>query len=371
MVGARIGVIDSLIDNPSDTPPFSDILQKIEDNGNEMLGEKLFPPRDSVTGFHRFLPLVNITSEKHGEADRTYITMSVLLSKDRAMMDQDDKFNEIGIYAQVMWNPAPSWSPDVWQAGSFRLNDIVEHNGEHWVSLAQNNTEEPRRRREDDPSDWLPSWSPREYITNTIITAGTVWVPPPGDVGNPFLVYYVAKYKYPICLEFGSTIRYTLAIELQGVDSLGSESVLIPQEDTIAFPEIQLAYLENISQALRAARNEQRIGEVAINSLGPWREGVAYRTNDVVTFNGKLYSWQFSVPSIGPQTGAVRKPPEPYWVELTPDIINRRDNWIRGQSYRSLQVVVWKRQVWRAPLGSATITEPGSPEGQSFWVLLF
>jgi hypothetical protein len=85
------------------------------------------------------------------------------------------------------------------------------------------------------------------------------WVPVPGPEGEPFLIYYIAKYQYPLCLEYGNALRYTVVIDMQSAERL--ESIYIPQEDTIAFPELQMAYLMTISDALRASRTDQIMAE--------------------------------------------------------------------------------------------------------------
>lgn len=201
-------------------------------------------------------------------------------------------FHEIGIYGQV-YQKASSWVlGETYHAGDFvevcktgRFFRAI-YSGDDAGHVASDDNKPIRDDKTVNTSYWMEYEFNSPPKRSTYETKDVTWIPvwdteTDAEVA-PFLLYYVGKFEYPICIEYGHHISYMLAIEMQSGDM--TESFYIEQEDTIAFPEIQLAYLATLCNSLRSARDVHRENAVlrSTNARGRWRDQTAYEVGDIV-----------------------------------------------------------------------------------------
>jgi len=366
--GVKVSSIPEPAPNSSDTKNTVDGLKEL----NALQGQ-VYPN-------NTYIPIASVSSQSNKDDDDQIVQITVGLNRPIADMDADVKIHEIGVYAQLCQNDPPTYSKTL----TYRAGDIVRsaQTGDLYKSLHDGNTAELA-----DAESWMLLPTPlAQYIL-----PNQRWYPILGEGGNPFLFYVMAKHKHPLCLSDNFTIRYSLNLKL--LDNKQYEQLYISPEDMHGFPEVQLAYLENISQAMRAARNEQRIAEVAIRSLqGDFVPDMPYNQGDVVRKDGKLWILVNSQNWSGMQLlHRLKEFPSPTtlvsvgwggqyndiamigWIWLSPAIINLIDTWDRtanGNSYVKGHIVVWKRRLFyrrRAPYENNP--EPGSTDSlaSTYW----
>lgn len=202
--------------------------------------------------------------------------------------------------------------------------------------------------------EYVP-WQEMRYPRDTTVYPPR-WVAVPGPEGDPFLLYYVPKYEYPLCLEFGHTIRYAIGIQLHSAQEI--ESIVIPQEDTVGFPELQLAYLSTMNSALRSTRDVWRENQVLRTGVGQWVAGTQYSRNNIVMYNDRIYR---SMVDNNRQTSfSLIQSNTRRWIEVTTDIITLRDNWDIGKIYNMWDIVVWNGRIWNSNTSNNRGNEPGN-----------
>lgn len=303
-----------------------------------------------------FIRVANLSAQDDGEYPIAQLT--VLLSRSVAGLEDVEKIHEIGIYAQVCQNEPPTY----FVMGRYRAGDIVrdEASGNIYRSKKYGNQGQPLTN-----TDWWEQL-PRPFAEQTLTNQR--WYPVPTTEGDPFLFYVIMKHEHPLCLTYNLTLRYSLNIQLLGDEQL--KQVYLSPEEMHGFPEVQLAYLENISQAMRGTRDQQRINAVAIRSLGQARKGMLIYKDDVISANDTLWKcyWQptdSSYPghiTIGDLQNFIEShltKNNKQFLELTPDLINMKENWDFDKTYNKYDTAVHTSSVWISDLADNR-EEPGS-----------
>lgn len=349
-------------------------LQLTSDRRAMDITTEQYESRISGSQSTQFIPVTSSVQTFPEAGDRVTLQLSVMLNNNNSFLPSavNDKFNEVAFYGRVMLNSPPEWDATL----KYRKGDIVQRPGAIYPvyrSLVDNNIGS-------NPSG-SSAWMPLPYPASTLIE-GVRWFPDPKE--EPFLLYIVTKYDYPPCLSPAFTIRYAVNIEIAPSES--AKAIFILPEDADHTSEIQLAYLDNMSQSLRAARDYQRISEVAINSMrGEWVSTVIYEWGDVVTFTDeratkRMWLQNYQIKDADRTTnlsnliialqnfkrGFWYPPSSPIasnnipWVWLSPDIINKRDNWRPAAVYAKNQIVVWGGKFYyRSGASQVNTKEPG------------
>jgi len=353
LCGAKLSNVDGYPD-ASDAPDSLRNLERLQ--GRE-------EPSDGS-----MIPINNVSGTSYGDGNFA-ARVSILIDRNSVKDDSFERFHEIGIYAQICQNNPPEYD----SGRQYRFGDVVVNpaDGGLFRSLKPANGAALAAGEA-----WLRL--PRPAAEQTLTHQR--WYPIPGEEGDPFLFYVVSKRAHPICLDNQTAIKYTLDIELREEQA---DAIYLPPEDAHGFPEVQLAYLENISQAMRAARNEQRIAEVAVKSLqGEFVADKAYSRGDVVKKDGRLWIMVNSTNWSGNQLlKSLKRFPDPNnaqvewvgtsnptavisWVHLSREIINLIDTWdgtLDGKLYPGGRIVVWRgRLFYRCKTSTASNPEPGT-----------
>lgn len=293
ILGMKLGLIDSAY-----LPP--------EDGGvdswgrTELISEQygtVMPPEDS-----EYVSVSSMSTEPQGiSGDRLFLNIGFLFSRDTVQPRKPedgsavafDRFNELGVFAQV-FQSATDWAK--WGTSiDYKTGDLVKHEVDGKYKFYRC-TEEHTSGEESPDACEDTLWAEYPYPgARTIKVEDRLWIPVPGE--DPFLLYYVVKSEYPLCLEYGHYIRYMLAIEL--LSATQARVFCANVEDAVSFPEIQLAYLATLSNSLRSARDVHRENAVLMGSRGRWEitplmkaseDGtLLWAKDDVVVYDNRLW----------------------------------------------------------------------------------
>lgn len=309
----------------------------------------------------RYFPLEDIASVGY-EDDNFVMTVSIKIDKNLIADDTFTRFHEIGIYAQICQNNPVEYA----NGTTYRFGDVVRRSdGELFRSRVPDN----HGISLSNPEAWLKLSYGKDTLTSQR------WYPVPGSEGDPFLFYVVSKHEFPLCVGDAVAIVYKLNIAMRR-DKNAAEVVYVPPEDVHGFHEVTLAYLENISQAMRLARNEQRIGHVAMKSLGPYVGGRVYQKDSVVSNGNKLWKALEDLdplraakfPNVSEKNTLLAQDDGYTWLWLSNKIINLIDDYDSAKTYANADVVVHNKRVWyMVNFNVCAGKEPGVDMGYGTW----